>query len=50
VDFNIRDQLLVRFSAFVRYWRKKYVYDSIRLFFSNYLSYLCVYVCIFVGI
>jgi hypothetical protein len=22
VDFNIRDQLLIRYSAFIRYWRK----------------------------
>jgi hypothetical protein len=22
VDFNVTDQLLIRFSAFIRYWRK----------------------------
>jgi hypothetical protein len=39
VGFDITDQLLIRFSAFVRYWRKNgstvrqyisYVHDSVR--------------------
>jgi hypothetical protein len=39
VDFGVTDQLLIRFSAFVRYWRKngstmrqyiKKAYDSVR--------------------
>jgi hypothetical protein len=44
VDFHVKDQLLIRFSAFVRYWRKmgvlwdstsaihrfKIAYDSVR--------------------
>jgi hypothetical protein len=28
VDFDITDQLLIRFSAFVRYWRKKWEYSE----------------------
>jgi hypothetical protein len=35
VDFNVTDQLPIRFSAFVRYWKKvgvhfKKAYDSVR--------------------
>jgi hypothetical protein len=26
--FNATDQLLIRFSAFVRYWRKKWEYNE----------------------
>jgi hypothetical protein len=26
VGFDVTDQLLIRFSAFVRYWRKKWEY------------------------
>jgi hypothetical protein len=28
VDFDLTDQLLIRFSAFVRYWRKKLQYNK----------------------
>jgi hypothetical protein len=28
VGFNITDQLLIRFSAFVGYWRKKWEYNE----------------------
>jgi hypothetical protein len=28
VDFDVTDQLLVRFSAFVRYWRKNWEYNE----------------------
>jgi hypothetical protein len=28
VGFDVTDQLLIRFSAFVRYWRKKWEYDE----------------------
>jgi hypothetical protein len=28
VDFNVTDQLLIRFSSFVRYWRKKWEYNE----------------------
>jgi hypothetical protein len=28
VGFDITDQLLIRFSAFVRYWRKKWEYNG----------------------
>jgi hypothetical protein len=28
VDFYIKQQLLIRFSAFVRYWRKKWEYNE----------------------
>jgi hypothetical protein len=28
VDFDITDQLLIRFSAFVRYWKKKWEYNE----------------------
>jgi hypothetical protein len=28
VGFNITDQLPIRFSAFVRYWRKKWGYNA----------------------
>jgi hypothetical protein len=28
VDFNITDQLLIRFSAFVRYWKKNWEYNE----------------------
>jgi hypothetical protein len=28
VDFDITDQLLIRFSAFIRYWRKKWEYTE----------------------
>jgi hypothetical protein len=28
IDFDVRDQLLIRFSAFVRYWRKKWEYGE----------------------
>jgi hypothetical protein len=27
VDFDAKDELLIRFSAFVRYWRKKWKYS-----------------------
>jgi len=27
VDFDIMDQLLIRYSAFVRYWGEKWEYD-----------------------
>jgi hypothetical protein len=26
--FHVTDQLLIRFSAFVRYWRKKWEYNE----------------------
>jgi hypothetical protein len=26
--FNVTDQLLIRFSAFVRYWKKKWEYNE----------------------
>jgi len=29
VDFNITDQLLIKYSVFVRYWRKKWEYNRI---------------------
>jgi hypothetical protein len=28
VGFDVTDQLLIRFSAFVRYWRKKWEYNE----------------------
>jgi hypothetical protein len=28
MDFDVTDQLLIRFSAFVRYWRKKWEYNE----------------------
>jgi hypothetical protein len=28
VGFNVTDQVLIRFSAFVRYWRKKWEYNE----------------------
>jgi hypothetical protein len=28
VDFDVADQLLIRFSVFVRYWRKKWEYNE----------------------
>jgi hypothetical protein len=28
VDFDVTDQLLLRFSAFVRYWRKKWEHNE----------------------
>jgi len=28
VDFSLRDQLLIRYSAFIRCWRKKWEYDG----------------------
>jgi hypothetical protein len=28
VGFDVTDQLLIRFSAFVRYWRKKWEYND----------------------
>jgi hypothetical protein len=28
VDFEVTDQLLIRVSAFVRYWRKKWDYNK----------------------
>jgi hypothetical protein len=28
VGFDITDQLLIRFSAFLRYWRKKWEYNE----------------------
>jgi hypothetical protein len=28
VDFNITDQLLIRFSSFIKYWRKKWEYTE----------------------
>jgi hypothetical protein len=28
VDFDVTDQLLIRFFAFVRYWKKKWEYNQ----------------------
>jgi len=28
VDFDVKDQLLVRCSTFVRYWRKEWEYNG----------------------
>jgi hypothetical protein len=28
VGFHVTDKLLIRFSAFVRYWRKKWEYNE----------------------
>jgi hypothetical protein len=28
VDFDVTDQLLIKFSEFVRYWRKKWEYNE----------------------
>jgi hypothetical protein len=28
VGFDVTDQLLIRFSAFIRYWRKKWEYNE----------------------
>jgi hypothetical protein len=28
VGFDVMDQLLIRFSAFTRYWRKKWEYNE----------------------
>jgi hypothetical protein len=28
VGFDVTDQLLIRFSAFVRYWRKEWEYNE----------------------
>jgi hypothetical protein len=28
VDFDVTDQLLIRFSAFVRYWKKMWEYNG----------------------
>jgi hypothetical protein len=28
VDFDITDQLLIRYSAFITYWKKKLDYDG----------------------
>jgi hypothetical protein len=29
MGFDVTDQLLIRFSSFVRYWRKKWEYDVV---------------------
>jgi hypothetical protein len=37
VGFDVRDQLLIRFSAFVRYWRKKLEYtETVHLLFIDF--------------
>jgi hypothetical protein len=37
VGFNITDQLLIRFSAFVRYWKKKWEYkETVYQLFINF--------------
>jgi hypothetical protein len=37
VGFDITDQLLIRFSAFVRYWRKKMGYnETVRQLFVDF--------------
>jgi hypothetical protein len=37
VDFNVTDQLLIRFSAFIRYWRKKWEYnDTVQQLFIDF--------------
>jgi hypothetical protein len=28
VDFDVTDQLLIRFSSFIRYWEKKWEYNE----------------------
>jgi hypothetical protein len=37
VGFDVTDQLLIRFFAFVRYWRKKWEYnETVHQLFSDF--------------
>jgi hypothetical protein len=36
VGFDVTDQLLIRFSAFVRYWRNNWEYEILHQLFINF--------------
>jgi hypothetical protein len=39
MDFDVIDQLLMRFFAFVRYWRRKWEYnEAVRQLFVNIMK------------
>jgi hypothetical protein len=46
VGFDIIDQLLIRFSAFIRYWRKKWDYNEIVCMRVCARARACVCVCV----
>jgi hypothetical protein len=36
VDFDVTDQLLIRFSAFIRYWRKREYNETVHQLFIDF--------------
>jgi hypothetical protein len=41
VEFGVIDQLLIRYSAFVRYWSKKWEYNPTKHLLFTEFKYVC---------